>query len=619
MNMRKHPHARAPSDFVRSVRQASAILMLLAGSLLAPGCNKDDDGTGMKISETTNTTDPHWVSQATPPSDIAVVFIHGLFGDTDDTWKHQKTGKSFFDYVESTPGIGDKVDIFAFGFTSKIIGGGSLDIREAANKIPDQLKFHGLMRYDQIVFVTHSMGGLVAMQAVVNDPELSDKTALLVLYATPQQGSQMTHIAKHLVTNNAVRQMTPADGNDYLKKLSDDWVRLKSRGRAPFVTCAYETKPTAGIMIVPWSSATRFCDDVAPGIGDADHLSIVKPDRATHDSIVRFVVAMREHVLPRLEASSWQTPNFTPEDQNWVYPLGNITRPNPATLKNASRVKQRYEITEIQNADLLILPVLEPGKPQEILPGQSATLRFMVTGDLQPEYRFGIKLSSLPVRTVIVRIPDLQVAQAERQAQLASIAQKISSFLGSAQEFESFKNLPDQQKQTTIAGLAKSVFSEGNSGLSESGQWLLATDALTRLGFMQTASAALFQAEAHLPATAKPPSVEHLKHVITTRANIDMPPDAPSLPQASTTVFDTSSELNLTNRRSQATFLDLAERVQHVEVLKSEGLMLEGDVLKARGDNAAAAEAYRDANAIKRSPMLDRKIRDLAVPAPPEG
>lgn len=617
MDMRKRTHARAPLDFVSSVRQASAILMMFAGSLLAPGCDKDDDGTDTKIGKTTNITGPHWVSQAKPPSDIAVVFIHGLFGDTDDTWKHQGTGKTFFDYVESSPGIGDKVDIFAFGFTSKIIGSGSLDIREAANKIPDRLKFHGLMRYDQIVFVTHSMGGLVAMQAVVNDPELSDKTALLVLYATPQEGSQMTHIAKHLVTNNAVRQMTPADGNDYLKKLSDDWVRLKSRGRAPFVTCAYETKPTKGIMIVPWSSATRFCDDVAPGIGDADHLSIVKPDRAEHDSIVRFVVAMRERVLPRLEASSWQTPDFTPEDQNWVYPLGNITRPSPATLKNASRVKQRYEITEIQNADLLILE--EPEKLQGIPPGESTILRFMATGELQSEYRFNIKLSSLPIRTVIVRIPDLQVAQAERQAQLASIARKISGFLGSAQAFESFKILPDQQKQTTIAGLAKSVFSDGNSGLPESGQWLLATDALTRLGFLQTASAALHQAEAHLPATAKMPGIEHLKHVITTRSNMDMAPDAPPSLQPSATVFDTAGELNLTNRRSQATFLDLAERVQHVAVLKSDGLMLEGDVLRARGDNAAAAEAYRDANAIKRSPMLDRKIRELAVPAPPEG
>ena len=68
---------------------------------------------------------------------VAVVFVHGLFGDTLGTWTHANGG-TFFKYLKASPQVGAQVDVFAFGFTSKMLGSGSLDIREAANKLHEK-------------------------------------------------------------------------------------------------------------------------------------------------------------------------------------------------------------------------------------------------------------------------------------------------------------------------------------------------------------------------------------------------------------------------------------------------------------------------------------------------
>ncbi len=601
---------------LRNTRSAFFVLLvLLALCTLTSGCKKDPPpkpNAGDTPTAQTNSKDPHWVyPPASPPARVAVVFIHGLFGDTDGTWTDEKNGHSFFEYVKAAPGIGDKVDVFAFGFTSKMVGGGSLDVREASNKLYDHLRFHGLMQYDTIVFVAHSMGGLVAMRTVISNPELSEKTPLMVLYATPQEGAQITQIGKLLIPNNAIRQMTLVDANDYLKQLSDDWVRLKQRGRAPFVECAYETKTTFGVMIVPWSSATRFCDAVAPGIGDADHLSIVKPDRQQHDAVVRFVVAMQEHVLPRLQATSWETPNFTDEEQYWVYSLGKVTDRNPAVLKNTSKVRQRYEIASITDSSLLILPALEPGKPRELPPGQSETLQLVVLGDLRPEYRFDLKLSSLPARTVLVRIPNMPAAQAERYAQQAFFAQKIRDFISAPEQVERFRTLPEAQTQAAIADFAKATFAKQVTGLSEGGQWLLASDALARINFLDSAAAALGEAKTRLPAAIKQPSVEQLDQAIRLRSNerLDRIPPTRSIDGRDASQFEAVPR----NARQQVVYLDLAEQAQKIDTLKREGLVLEGDVLNARGERSAAAIAYRNAGAIRPSPMVQRKLEEVSI------
>lgn len=241
-----------------------------------------------------NAADPRWIVQANPKSKHAIVFIHGLFGDTVETWTNG-SGTRFFDLIGSSS-VGKQFDLYAFGYTSQMLGSGSLNIVEAIGKLNEYLKFHGVLDYDSITFVGHSMGGLVILQHLLRDGALRGKVPLVALYATPQEGAQIAVIGDKVALNPALAQLLPADANAYLQQLDADWKRLPERDR-PFVACGYETKPLAGVPVVPYSSATRFCSKQALAIDDADHLAIVKPDRSEHPSVVLLVNALRDHVI----------------------------------------------------------------------------------------------------------------------------------------------------------------------------------------------------------------------------------------------------------------------------------------------------------------------------------
>lgn len=459
-----------------------------------------------------NTTDPRWVLQGNPRAKIAVVFIHGIFGDTLGTWTHAN-GTRFFDLLKNAPDVGDKVDIYAFGFTSRMFGEGSQDIREASLKLHEYLEYHGVTGYDSVVFVAHSMGGLVAMRELISHSDFSGKVPLLMLYATPQEGSDITRIAKYVVANNAIRQMLPADGNDYLKQLSDDWTGLKASGRAPKVICAYELKSTHGVMIVPWTSATRFCDEAPPGIADADHLSIVKPDRQEHESVVKLANALRRYALPRMQESSWNTPNFVREGEVWTYSLLDANEINHAGLINTSATAQSYSIEVPQASKLIVLPEVTPRRVQA---GSHEDLRLFVIGTPQPEYRFKLYLASLPERTVVVRIPHLAAVRAARAQWLERTANAINERIDASGE-AAFERLPDTDKWQQLAQAAQASIAEGLPELPASARWIATADALSELGLADSSAVALRTVEKDYPQIARTSAVLNLSQEVSVK------------------------------------------------------------------------------------------------------
>ncbi len=251
-----------------TVRAVVAILALFLAACDPPQNTADKNA---KAASDKNTTDPQWVVEKSPHSDVAVVFVHGIFGDTLGTWAGPT--KSFFQYVQEIPDVGNKLDLFAFGYPSNMVKPGSFRIQEAANVLNESLKYNHVTDRTSIVFVAHSMGGLVVLQELLTHRELLNKVPLIILYSTPQEGAQITTIARKVANNPALEEMLPADRNSFLMQLNDQWKTLPSR---PPIICAYEKLPTDGVVVVPWSSATRFCDGTATPV-EANHIDIVKP------------------------------------------------------------------------------------------------------------------------------------------------------------------------------------------------------------------------------------------------------------------------------------------------------------------------------------------------------
>lgn len=541
-----------------------------------------------------NQTDPRWVSQANPRKPVAVVFIHGIIGDTLGTWTvGPAPQKSFFDYLKASQ-VGDQVDVFAFGFTSEMLGDGSLDVNEAATKLEQQLDFHDVTDYDTVVFVAHSMGGLITMKMISNRPDLTSKVPLLVFYATPQNGAEIARVADKvadkvthgLVSNGALKTMYPADGDAYMRDLNEDWVRVRARQVRPTLVCAYEKSKTFGVMIVPWTTATRFCDEVASAIGGADHITIVKPDRPNHDSVVLLVNAIGKHVLPRIDAGLWEMPDLRKEGDLLVYDLTNVTAPSGTSLRNRSGLLQQVSATAVDPNWMLLLPE----EPQYIAADGQGTLRMMPIRDLQPEYRIRLKLGSAPERTLVARIADLTAANDARAARDAAVVARLNAELETPEQRAAFEALSDAEQQRRLSAAAESAIAAQAADLPESARLLVTADTLASIGLSRSATYALQEAERRYPAIAKTQSARHLAGVVAAQSGQQAVYRTIETPAVELEPVEKPANLQ-SIQVDQRNWTELAERMQAVPTLKSEGFAMKGDVLRVQGDTAGAKSA----------------------------
>lgn len=575
------------------------LAMLILGTLSPTGCAKDP------LEDTTLSEMPRWIYRDDKHADVALVFVHGLFGGATSTWTNEK-GESLFQYIHDNPDIGPQVDIFAFGFTSNMLRDGSLDIREAAGVLDDRLRYAGVWDYDTVVFVTHSMGGLITMQELVNHPDRLEQVPLVMMYAVPQEGSQLAQIGAHFSDNPALRQLVPANGSDFLRGLDDSW-GLIPRERLPHVVCAYETADTHGIKIVDRTSATRYCDGTRMAVGGTDHITIVKPTHEQHDSVVKLVIALNDYVLGTKRKPLVEAVGFTNEGEHLVYSY-DLQKDNVARLVNQGPRTVRYTLGPMSNPKLIVSPT---HTPRHISPGNTEELRFYLlhTGEWRPEYRLTLKAAAMPERTIVVRVSKEVINQNPTIEKLAS---DLEQHLEVPENIAQLKALsPDGQREWLIDAAQKSLQSQhpelsNQKGLSA----LITADALSATGFSELAAATLLKATdetATWGEVKKIPSAEPLISAIEKQTGVKLPGT-----WAHATDY---GDVKISSYRPSHINLDtwsrLATKLQEVPALKPAGLSLKGDVFRERGMIEDAKIAYRDAHRISASPELEFKLRDI--------
>ncbi|HWQ70620.1 MAG TPA: hypothetical protein VN494_11845 [Patescibacteria group bacterium] len=242
-----------------------------------------------------------------------IVFFHGVLGDAESTWRNPETGAYWPEMITRDADF-NAFDVYVLNYESPFIARTST-IEEIAQRALQQLRDRNIfVRYKQIFFVTHSMGGLVAKRLLVelNRPTEVDnlRRVRAVLYiSTPAQGAQIAELGKWLSLNPQFKDMEPADLNSFLQALDNQWQNLiRDRDTTgalfPKSYCAYETKPTHGIMIVSRVYAATRCD-LLPYAIDLDHIAIAKPasdqvDPYTWSKARIFEAAERKLILESL-------------------------------------------------------------------------------------------------------------------------------------------------------------------------------------------------------------------------------------------------------------------------------------------------------------------------------
>jgi hypothetical protein len=142
--------------------------------------------------------------------------------------------------------------------------------------------------YDEIDFVTHSMGGIVTKRMLVmldTPKEISylRKVHSVILISVPSNGADLAGVASWISQNPQFKSLSSTDAADFLSSVENDWMRVLEQRSSTCRDCefprnyvAYETLPTSGVEVVPKLYISQQ-SDLPPLAFDYDHINIIKP------------------------------------------------------------------------------------------------------------------------------------------------------------------------------------------------------------------------------------------------------------------------------------------------------------------------------------------------------
>ena len=218
--------------------------------------------------------------------DDVIVFVHGLTGNARDTWFNNDTQAYWPDLAAKDELLATHFDVYVVDYYSPLLTHAQT-IEEVTTQVLLKLQDRSLFRdYKSVIFVTHSMGGLIVKNLLVklntpgNESKLRQVHAVMYL-GTPAQGSDGASWARWLTLNRQVKDLLPADANTFLQSLENNWQNLITERNTrkalyPKSFCVYETLPTFGATIVSRRNAQTFCDGGIHSMA-FNHIDIVKP------------------------------------------------------------------------------------------------------------------------------------------------------------------------------------------------------------------------------------------------------------------------------------------------------------------------------------------------------
>jgi pimeloyl-ACP methyl ester carboxylesterase len=264
------------------------------------------------------------VSQPAPQQILrarVIVFVHGLHGSRE-SWR-ASNGAYWPDLVRTDPRFAYS-DVEVAEYPTPASNGRMTSV-QLADVLWDRLQQDRVWDHREVVFVAHSLGGILVEEMLLRHPAGAAKVRFIVSYGTPHEGSSIARMASLYDKDPLLGELSDTNDNAFLTHLENDWRGHDSvNGIHRF--CAYETEDTAPesrfgrylkahARVVGYYSATYGCDVTTPPQEiRADHVNMIRPpDRqsAAYDFFYRVYrdnpvleeqFVTRETVVPGLEA-----------------------------------------------------------------------------------------------------------------------------------------------------------------------------------------------------------------------------------------------------------------------------------------------------------------------------
>ena len=248
-----------------------------------------------------------------------IVFVHGLHGDRE-AWR-ASNGAYWPQLIQTDPHF-QKSDVVVAEYPTPSRHG-QFSTVQLSQLLWQQLKRQKVWDHSEIVFIAHSLGGIVTEEMLLEHPADAQKVRFIVSYATPHEGSFVANLATIYDSDPLLTDLRSSNDNSFLIDLEQKWRGSDSVARIHRY-CAFEALDTAagaGIghylrahtRVVSYYSATYCCDaDIAPQKIVADHIDIVKPASRSADAytffakmyrnnpVIQTTETIRDHEVPGL-------------------------------------------------------------------------------------------------------------------------------------------------------------------------------------------------------------------------------------------------------------------------------------------------------------------------------
>jgi pimeloyl-ACP methyl ester carboxylesterase len=207
----------------------------------------------------------------------AFAFVHGFGGNTSATW-----GK-FPQFLMADRQL-ESWGVFGLGYGSSMrvdvpgLWSADAGIDVLAEGLQTALSLPPFDRCEAIAVAAHSMGGLVAQRAILNDAVLRDRLSHLFLFGTPSQGLAKAWFG--MLFKPQLRDMRA--GGAFIKKLRADWSQAFPRDTTFFFRAIGGERDE----FVPARSSIGPFPDVVRAVVPGNHLEIVKPDKPDHRGVL---------------------------------------------------------------------------------------------------------------------------------------------------------------------------------------------------------------------------------------------------------------------------------------------------------------------------------------------
>jgi len=230
-----------------------------------------------------------------PKNQTAIVFVHGVLGDYKATWTNDRS-KRYWPALLAKDAAFNDANIWVHSFASPKIDVAQ-KVEELAARLGDYLDADGVISgHSHVVFVAHSMGGLVVRALLIQRRISPDRVPLIYFFGTPSAGANTAQIPALVTYNPQFRDMLPFGRGGYVENLATRWLstsvdQLTGYPRTIWSYCAYEKKPILGtVIVVEELSATFLCNVQARAVL-SDHIDMVKPEDRTAEPYTYFKAA----------------------------------------------------------------------------------------------------------------------------------------------------------------------------------------------------------------------------------------------------------------------------------------------------------------------------------------